>query len=213
MCWFSSSYIPSALFPTLATHTKWKWAGHVMRMGQNRWAHKTTTWDPRTSHRNVGRQKRRWADDLKLHFGSNWTTKAKDRRHWKDLTAAASVKEDWRPAKSQTTRDGQNIQLTQKQQRLEEDPSRIGYVGPPDQSPCQPRGPCPQGYLHGLNLNSPYYVVEINRNILNGHCKCFGQIDQNLKLLACGKNVITNDVSKKTNRSSVKKIFKPLQFH
>ena len=55
---------------TLATHTKWKWAGHVMRMGQNRWAHKTTTWDPRTGHRNVGSQKRRWTDDLKLHFGS-----------------------------------------------------------------------------------------------------------------------------------------------
>ena len=138
---------------TLATHTKWKWAGLVMRMGQNRWAHKTTTGDPRTSHRNVGRPKRRWADDLKLHFGSNWTMKVKDWRQWKDLTASA--KEDWRPAKSQTTRDGQNIHLTQKQQRLEKDPSRIGYVVPPDQPPCQPRGPCPQGYLHGLNLNCP----------------------------------------------------------
>ena len=134
---------------TLAKYTKSKWAGHVMRMDQNRWAHKTTTWDPRTGHRNVGRQKWRWADDLKLHFGSNWTTKAKDRRQWKDLTASA--KEDWRPGKSQATRDCQNIHLTQKQQRLEEDPSRFGYAGPPDQPPCQPRGPCPQGSLHGLN--------------------------------------------------------------
>ena len=74
---------------TVATHTKCKWAGHVKRMGQNRWAHKTTTWDPRTGHRNLGRQKRRWADGLKLHFGSNWTTKAKDRRKWKDLTTSA----------------------------------------------------------------------------------------------------------------------------
>ena len=30
---------------TLATHTKWKWAGHIMRMDQNRWAHKTTPWE------------------------------------------------------------------------------------------------------------------------------------------------------------------------
>ena len=90
---------------------------HQMEVGGPR-THKTTTWDPRTGHRNVGRQKRRWADDLKLHFGSNWTTKAKDGRQWKDLTATASAKEDWRPAKSQTTRDGQNIHLTQKQQRL-----------------------------------------------------------------------------------------------
>ena len=53
----------------------------------------------------------------------------------------------------------EDIYLTQKQQWLEEDPSRIGYVGPPDQPPCQPRGPCPQGYLHGLNLNLKYIKV------------------------------------------------------
>lgn len=75
---------------TSATYIKWKWAGHVMRMDHNRWAYKTIAWDPRTGQRSVGRQKKRWADDLKLHFGSNWTTTAKDRREWRLLIDAAS---------------------------------------------------------------------------------------------------------------------------
>ena len=75
---------------TSATFTKWKWAGHAMRMDHNRWAHKTTTWDPRIGRRDVGRQRRRWADDLRLNFGRNWTTKAKDRREWRQLTEAAA---------------------------------------------------------------------------------------------------------------------------
>lgn len=75
---------------TSATFTKWKWAGHAMRMDHNRWAHKTTTWDPRIGRRDVGRQRRRWADDLRLNFGRNWTTKAKDRHEWRQLTEAAA---------------------------------------------------------------------------------------------------------------------------
>lgn len=72
--------------PEVARQLKMKWAGHVMRLNNNRWSHKLTVWDPRIGKRNVGRPKSRWADEIKLNFGNRWSNIAKDRQIWKNLT-------------------------------------------------------------------------------------------------------------------------------
>ena len=36
---------------------KWKWAGHLMRVDDNRWTKKTTEWRPRITKRNPEDQK------------------------------------------------------------------------------------------------------------------------------------------------------------
>ena len=69
----------------LAERLKWKWSGHVARMDNNRWTHKLTVWDPREGRRNVGRQRTRWADQLKRLAGDPWSRSAKDRVLWKEL--------------------------------------------------------------------------------------------------------------------------------
>lgn len=69
-----------------ADKLKKKWAGHVMRLNANRWTHILTTWDPRIGKRNAGRQKTRWADELRARFGHLWSRTAKDRQQWKLIT-------------------------------------------------------------------------------------------------------------------------------
>ena len=64
---------------------KWRWAGHVARMQDNRWTKRLTEWQPRTGKRKVGRPKRRWRDDLTSYLGTTWTTEAQDRRSWQLL--------------------------------------------------------------------------------------------------------------------------------
>ena len=70
-----------------ASHTaqilKWRWAGHVVRLNHNRWAHTTTLWDPRNGSRGPGRPATRWADDMRRQAGNLWTRAAKDRKAWK----------------------------------------------------------------------------------------------------------------------------------
>ena len=43
---------------------KWKWAGHVARLDDNRWTQRVTEWQPREGRRSRGRQRKRWRDDL-----------------------------------------------------------------------------------------------------------------------------------------------------
>ncbi|GFO43775.1 endonuclease-reverse transcriptase [Plakobranchus ocellatus] len=43
---------------------KWKWAGHVARLKDNRWTLRVTEWQPRNGKRSRGRQARRWRDDI-----------------------------------------------------------------------------------------------------------------------------------------------------
>jgi hypothetical protein len=43
---------------------KWKCAGHVARLTDNRWTSALLMWQPSKGHRNVGRPMRRWSDDL-----------------------------------------------------------------------------------------------------------------------------------------------------
>ena len=68
------------------TNTKWRWAGHVARMQDNRWTIRTTEWQVRKGRRPRGRPKMRWKDDIMKWQGAAWTRTAKDRKKWKELT-------------------------------------------------------------------------------------------------------------------------------
>ena len=61
---------------------KWRWAGHVDRMHDNRWAKRCTEWQPREGRRNRGRPARRWRDDIEVTAGKTWMRKTKDREEW-----------------------------------------------------------------------------------------------------------------------------------
>ena len=47
-----------------AAKQKWKWAGHVARLNDNRWTKRITDWQPRYGKRSRGRQAKRWRDDI-----------------------------------------------------------------------------------------------------------------------------------------------------
>ena len=65
---------------------KWKWAGHLTRVKDNRWTKRLTEWQPRTGKRRRGRQKKRWRDDITDYMGtSTWTRTAMTRQKWKML--------------------------------------------------------------------------------------------------------------------------------
>ena len=76
------------------TKTKWKWAGHVARMNDNRWTVRCTEWQVRHGKRSRGRPKRRWHDDIHQWQGATWHRKARDRQQWKDL--AEGYFQQWR---------------------------------------------------------------------------------------------------------------------
>ena len=54
-------------------------------MDNNRWTHKLTMWDPREGRRNVGRQRTRWADQLKNLRVTNGLEVRKTERCGKNL--------------------------------------------------------------------------------------------------------------------------------
>ena len=76
------------------TKLKWKWAGHVARMKDNRWTIRCTEWQVRDGKRSRGRPKRRWRDDIQQWLGATWSSKAKDRQKWRDL--AEGYFQQWR---------------------------------------------------------------------------------------------------------------------
>ncbi|GFR95797.1 endonuclease-reverse transcriptase [Elysia marginata] len=61
---------------------KWKWAGHVARLQDNRWTPRVTEWQPRNGKRSRRRQAKRWRDDIVRTMGNTWTREAKDREEW-----------------------------------------------------------------------------------------------------------------------------------
>ena len=65
------------------TNTKWKWAGHIARMNDNRWTIRSTVWQVK-GVRSVGRPKRRWRDDFVSQQGAVWTRIAKGQRKLED---------------------------------------------------------------------------------------------------------------------------------
>ena len=66
------------------TNTKWKWAGHITRMKDDRWTIRSIEWQTEGA-RSVGRPKHRWRDDIVGQQGVVWTRIAKDRERWKTL--------------------------------------------------------------------------------------------------------------------------------
>ena len=66
------------------TNTKWKWAGHIARMRDNRWTIRNTEWQIK-GVRSVGKPKRQWRDDIVGQQGAVWTRIAKDRERWGTL--------------------------------------------------------------------------------------------------------------------------------
>ena len=76
------------------TKTRWKWAGHVARMNDNRWTVRCTEWQVRNGKRSRGRPRRRWRDDLQQWQGATWSRAAKDRQHWRNL--AEGYFQQWR---------------------------------------------------------------------------------------------------------------------
>ena len=62
---------------------KWKWAGHVARLTDNRWTQRVTEWQPREGRRARGRQRRRWRDDLVELKGVAWRRDAQHRERWR----------------------------------------------------------------------------------------------------------------------------------
>ena len=43
---------------------KWKWAGHIARLKDNRWTKRCTKWQPRRGKRSREQPSRRWQDDI-----------------------------------------------------------------------------------------------------------------------------------------------------
>ena len=66
------------------TNTKWKWAGHIARMKDNRWTIRSTE-SQTEGVRSVGRPKRRRRDDIVGQQGAVWTRIAMVRDRWKTL--------------------------------------------------------------------------------------------------------------------------------
>ena len=64
---------------------KWKWAGHIARLKDNRWTRRCTEWQPRRGKRSRGRPSRRWQDDITEKEGNTWIRKATDRQRWKTM--------------------------------------------------------------------------------------------------------------------------------
>ena len=63
---------------------KWKWAGHIARLKDNRWTKRCTEWQPRRGKRSRGRPSRRW-QDITEKEGTTWIRKATDGQRWKTL--------------------------------------------------------------------------------------------------------------------------------
>lgn len=67
--------------------TKWKWAGHVARLTDNRWTGKVMKWLPKGKRR-VGKPRQRWNDDIVACAGASWPRKAVNRIKWKSSEEA-----------------------------------------------------------------------------------------------------------------------------
>ena len=66
------------------TNTKWKWAGHIARMKDNRWTIRSTEWQTE-GVRSARRPNRCWRDDIVGQQGAVWTRTAKDRESWRTV--------------------------------------------------------------------------------------------------------------------------------
>lgn len=67
---------------------KWKWAGHIARLQDDRWTKTVTFWTGPLARRYRGRRFTRWEDDIKKITGPQWKKIALEREKWKALEEA-----------------------------------------------------------------------------------------------------------------------------
>ncbi|CAH2088608.1 unnamed protein product [Euphydryas editha] len=67
---------------------KWRWAGHIARLTDNRWTTRVTAWKGPSGNRKRGRPTARWSDDIVQTAGKRWMETAKDRDAWNSLEEA-----------------------------------------------------------------------------------------------------------------------------
>jgi hypothetical protein len=78
-------------FLAQALKLKWRWAGHLARLENSRWAKEVTVWPGPAGKRTRGRPRTRWADDLRAVAGAKWISIAADRELWKSLEEAFTL--------------------------------------------------------------------------------------------------------------------------
>lgn len=71
-----------------ALKLKWRWAGHVARLSDDRWTIRVTRWGGPLGKRNRGRPLTRWADDIAQTAGSSWMQLTQNRDTWRSLEEA-----------------------------------------------------------------------------------------------------------------------------
>ena len=62
---------------------KWRWAGHVARMRDERWTKTVTEWIPLEGKRAKARPRTRWEDEMRKYAGVTWARTARNRSEWK----------------------------------------------------------------------------------------------------------------------------------
>ena len=67
---------------------KWRWAGHVARMNDNRWTKRLTDWHPYNEKRSRKRPDTRWKDEIEKFAGVACQRLAQVRQLWKELEKA-----------------------------------------------------------------------------------------------------------------------------
>ena len=74
---------------TTAKRNKWRWAGHLGRITDERWSKLTTEWQPLYGTRKRGRPRARWRDEIVSYLGTTaWTRLTRDRKNWHKLGEA-----------------------------------------------------------------------------------------------------------------------------
>ena len=70
-----------------------RWAGHVVRMGEERGVYRVLVWKPE-GRRPLGRPRRRWVDNIRMDLQEvgcgymDWIGLADDRDRWRTLVSA-----------------------------------------------------------------------------------------------------------------------------
>lgn len=67
---------------------KWRWAGHIARLSDDRWTIRVTSWPGPPGQRKRGRPIARWTDDIVQIASTSWMRVAKDRDRWSSLEEA-----------------------------------------------------------------------------------------------------------------------------
>ncbi|KOB79081.1 Uncharacterized protein OBRU01_01138 [Operophtera brumata] len=67
---------------------KWKWAGHIARVKDNRWSERVLHWWPRDGKRERGRPVRRWRDDIIAIAVKQWVRTAQSRMNGQEMEEA-----------------------------------------------------------------------------------------------------------------------------